>query len=322
MATDVGGFSAAAATEPLIATKRRRITVGSPAIAEEIDRFLADLEREGAAPKTRASYRSDLTAFARWFEASTGEACAAAAVTRTDVRDHKAALLTIEDRKPATVNRRLAALRRFFAWAKAARLVAEPPTEGVRGVDTPKQAPKSLAKRDVDRLLRAAERAGDARDLAVLAVLRHTGVRVGELCARKPGDVVIGERKGTLTVRSGKGGTYREVPLNADARHAIAAYLAVRRSSAGAALFLGHRGAPLGPQGVEDLVAKYARRAGIDGVTPHTLRHSFARQLLDAGASLVDVAALLGHQKLETTAVYTQPHPRDLERAVERLTAG
>jgi integrase/recombinase XerC len=56
-------------------------------------------------------------------------------------------------------------------------------------------------------------------------------------------------------------------------------------------------------------------------VTPHTLRHTFARRLLDEGASLVDVAALLGHEKIETTAVYTQPHPRDLERAVERLAA-
>src|SRR5581483_7516018 len=188
------------------------------------------------------SYRSDLLAFARWFAASTGEACAAAAVTRTDVRDHKAALLTIEGRKPATANRRLAALRRFFAWAKAQRLVQELPTEGVRGVNTPKQAPKSLPKRDVDRLIRAAERAGHKRDLAVLAVLRHTGIRVGELCTLTLGDVAIFERKGTLTVRAGKGGTYRQVPLNADARRALAAYLDVRRASAADALFLGNRG--------------------------------------------------------------------------------
>ena len=57
-------------------------------------------------------------------------------------------------------------------------------------------------------------------------------------------------------------------------------------------------------------------------MTPHTLRHTFARRLLDEGASLVDVAAQLGHEKIETTAIYTQPHPRDLERAVERLAAG
>jgi integrase/recombinase XerC len=305
-----------------IVDKRGRITVGSPAIGPEIDRFLDDLAREGAAPKTLASYRSDLAAFARWFQQSTGEVFGAAAVTPTDLRDHRAAMLTLGGRKPATVNRRLAALRRFFRWAKATKLVGDLPTEGIRGVNTPKTAPKSLPKREVDRLLRAVERDGNMRDLAILAVLRHTGIRVGELCALRPGDVAISERKGTLRVRSGKGGTYREVPLNADARRAIAAYLAVRRASASDALLLGASGEPLGPQGVADLVAKYARRAGLDGVTPHTLRHSFARQLLDAGASLVDVAALLGHAKLETTAIYTQPHPRDLERAVERLATG
>src|SRR5262249_38296089 len=142
--------SVTAAAGSVIGCERGRITVGSPAIAQELDRFLADLDREGAAPKTLRSYRSDLLAFARWFEESTGEACAAAAVTPTDVRDHKAALLTIEHRAPATVNRRLAALRRFFAWGKAQNLVAEVPTEGVRGVNTPKQAPRSLPRREVD----------------------------------------------------------------------------------------------------------------------------------------------------------------------------
>ena len=189
-------------------------------------------------------------------------------------------------------------------------------------MNSPKQAPKSLPKREVDRLVRQAERAGGKRDPAVLEVLRHTGVRVGELCALRLGDVVIGERKGTLTVRSGKGGKYRRVPLNADARRALTAYLAVRPAAADDRLFRGTGGRPLGPQGVADLVAKHARRAGLEDVTPHTLRHTFARRLLDEGASLVDVAALLGHEKLETTAVYTQPHPRDLERAVERLAAG
>jgi site-specific recombinase XerD len=275
--------------------------VGSPAIARELTGFLADLAREGAAPKTLRSYRSDLAHFAGWFAESAGEAFAPAAVTPTDVRDYRAALLTVANRAPATVNRRLAALRRFFRWAKAQKLVAELPTEGVRGVNTPKKAPKSLAKREVDRLVRHAERAGRVpsgrRDLAVLELLRHTGLRVGELCALRLGDVAIGERKGVLTVRSGKGGKYRQVPLNADARRALTAYLAVRPTSAEERLFLGAGARPLGPQGVADLVAKHARRAGLDDVTPHTLRHTFARRLLDEGASLVDVAALLGHEK-------------------------
>ena len=64
---------------------------------------------------------------------------------------------------------------------------------------------------------------------------------------------------------------------------------------------------------------KYARQAGLEDVSPHTLRHSFAKQLLDEGVDLVTVSALLGHERLETTAIYTQPGPRDLERAVQKL---
>jgi site-specific recombinase XerD len=88
--------------------------VGSPAIGHELGAFLADLAREGAAPKTLASYRTDLAHFVRWFAASTDEAFAPAAVTPTDLRDYRAHLLTVANRAPATVNRRLAALRRFF----------------------------------------------------------------------------------------------------------------------------------------------------------------------------------------------------------------
>ena len=86
----------------------------------------------------------------------------------------------------------------------------------------------------------------------------------------------------------------------------------------GRSKFLGQRG-PLTYKGVERLVAKYARIAGLDDVTPHTIRHSFAKHLLESGADLVTVQNLLGHARLQTTAIYTQPGPQDLERAVTRL---
>jgi len=79
------------------------------------------------------------------------------------------------------------------------------------------------------------------------------------------------------------------------------------------------RGTGVGSRAVELLVTKYARLAGLEGVTPHTLRHSFGKHALDAGADLVSVAALLGHERLETTAIYTTPSQRDLERVVEKL---
>jgi integrase/recombinase XerC len=119
--------------------------VGSPAIAQELTAFLADLGREEVAPKTLTSYRTDLAHFAGWFAASTGEVFAPAAVTPTDVRDYRAALLTVEGRAPATVNRRLAALRRFFRWAKAQKLVTELPTDRARRAGWRAPAPAASA---------------------------------------------------------------------------------------------------------------------------------------------------------------------------------
>lgn len=286
---------------------------------EDLHAFLADLERQEAARKTVVNYRSDLLGFARWLKDSTGEEFSAAAITPTDVRDYKSFLQTTQRCTPATINRRLAALRKFFQWATGTGRVSENPTTRVKGVKSVPGGPKSLEKRDVDRLLRTVERGGSKRNLAIVQVLRHTGIRVGELCALRLGDIAITERKGSLTVRSGKGSKYRVVPLNNDARKAVSDYLEVRPKIKDDHLFIGQRGGPLQPQGVELLVKRYGKQAGLEDVTPHVLRHSFARHALAAGVDLVAVATLLGHQRLETTAVYTRPSPRDLEQAVARL---
>lgn len=285
---------------------------------QDLTAWSAELERLDVSPRTRAAYLSDLAGFARWFESTNGESFAVRAVTRTDIRDYRSHGQTVEAAKPATVNRRLAALRKFLSWSHASGLVAENVASGVHDVPAVPLAPKSLDKRDVDRLLRVVERSGNKRDLAIVTLLRHSGVRVGELTALRLGDVVISERKGLLTVRSGKGGKARQIPLNVDARKAIADYLAVRPSVADDRLFVGQRKEGLRSQGVELALRKYARVAGVEA-TPHTLRHSFARHSLDAGVDLVTVAALLGHERLQTTARYTQPSARDLAMAVDRL---
>jgi integrase/recombinase XerD len=287
----------------------------------QIDEFLAGLALEEAAEKTIANYSSDLSLFARWFRDTTGEGFSAHAVTPTDLRDYRSFLQTTKQAAPATINRHLAALKRFFRFALARGWVREDPTAVVKGVRQDQVAPKALAKKDVDRLLRQVERAGPKRDLAIIAVLRHTGLRVSELTALRLGDVAVSERKGELIVRSGKGGKYRAVPLNLDVRRALTNYLVVRPHTVDTHLFVGQQGTGLTPRSVEKLVAKYARLAGLQDVTPHTLRHTFGKHALDAGADLVTVSRLLGHQRLETTAIYTTPSAADLESAVSRLEA-
>src|SRR3954451_8720368 len=284
-----------------------------------VSRFLQDLERQETSPQTRRAYQLDLFHFAAWFARTVGERFSPEAVTPTDVRDYRSYLINVEQRQPATVNRRLAALRRFFQWAKAMGLAKELPTEDVKGVASAPRAPHWLEKRDVDRLIRTVERHGNTRDLAIVLTLRHTGIRVSELSSLTLGDVETSERKGSLTVRSGKGSKFRILPLNVDARQIITAYLKVRSTVSTDRLFVGQRGQGVGSRAVELLVTKYGRLAGLEDVTPHTLRHSFGKHALDAGADLVSVSALLGHQRLETTAIYTTPSQRDLEQVVEKL---
>ena len=109
--------------------------------------------------------------------------------------------------------------------------------------------------------------------------------------------------------------------MNVEARRALSDYLEVRPVIASDRVFVGRRG-PLTEDGVRKLVAKYARRAELEGVTPHVLRHSFGKQALDTGVDLVTVATLLGHERLETTAIYTRPSKMDLEAAVAKLENG
>src|SRR4051812_28196059 len=121
-------------------------------MTEELTVFIGELGRREAAANTVASYRQDLQLFAHWFDATNGETFSAAAVTPTDIRDYRAYLQNVERRAPATINRKLASLRAFFRWAHGTRLIAEPPTEVVKGVQGEPAATRWLDKRQVDRL--------------------------------------------------------------------------------------------------------------------------------------------------------------------------
>ena len=144
-----------------------------------------------------------------------------------------------------------------------------------------------------------------------------TGLRVSELAALTVADLEISERKGVLHVRQGKGTKARDIPLDNQTRQAMAAYLELRQEDGSGRVFVGQRG-PLNSPGIQYLVAKYAYQAQLADCTVHTLRHTFAKNLVDAGTPLDQVATLLGHESLDTTRIYTKPSQQDLERAVRR----
>jgi len=296
-----------------------------------LDNFAAHLRERDRAPATVRRYCQEIERFAVWFEQTNGQALTPAALTMPDVRDYREHGQAVAKAKPGTINARLAAIRAYAAWLVETGQLHTNPAEHVKLIAEQPVGPKALDRRQLAALERELERSLHAatspaarfmrtRDHAIVLLLANSGLRVGELCALQVPDVVIGERSGSVTVRRGKGNKVRSVPLNVEARRPLHAWELQRLSMEHCTetLFCDRQGLPLRAGGVQRLLKEYGRRAGIE-VTPHILRHTFAKSLADAGVRAEEIAALLGHSKLETTRRYTQPNGNDLAAAVERL---
>jgi len=238
--------------------------------------------------------------------------------------------------RPATVNLEIDAVRQFFRWAHASGLASTDPSERLKHVPPDaRMAPKWLSRQEQHRLLREVQkevqaantderRSRAARGGALVALMLHAGLRVSEVCALDMADIEISERKGTVTVRQGKGGKRREVPLNLDAREAIQAWISFRGGAEGP-LFPDGKGGRIVPRTAQATVSRLGAGAGLH-VTAHQLRHTFCHELVErGGVSLDKVALLAGHTtasglpRLETTVRYTLPSAGELVEAVESI---
>lgn len=298
-----------------------------------LDEFQAYLLAEDRSPVTITGYLGDVRLFAKWYEEHYREALTPEALTNEAVRGYKQYLLD-QAAKPKTINRRLAALAAHAHWLEQAGYLRNTrnPVQGVKAVRETALAPKWLDKKQRSALLRAVEKeVEDAvrryprlrlmylRDAAIVKLILFAGLRVGEIVQLRTSDVVLDERKGSLVVREGKGTKRREIPLNAKARKALLEYLRMRPDVEKDELFLGQRNEGVQSKTIQRAVQRFAKKAGLKNVTPHTLRHSFAKALIDAGVSLEKVATLLGHGNLNTTRIYTTPGEEDLEDAVGKI---
>jgi len=281
--------------------------------------FTEHLRKQDRADKTIQGYISDLQSFTEWFRQRNGEILTDGNLTSTDVREYRQWLVR-RGAAPSTINRHLATLRIFSHWLNI--------SIDVKGVEEQNLAPRWLDRKEQAALVRETEktinsaRTGSGkiqglRDRAVIVLLLNSGLRISELCNLSMKDIELSDRKGKVTIRQGKGNKKREVPLNATAREALQAWIKVRAN--GDAIFEGKRGHRLSPSGAYRRLAELARRANVKELSPHTLRHTFAKNLVDAGVGLERVATLLGHSNLNTTRIYTTPDARDLENAVAKL---
>ena len=295
--------------------------------------FGAYLLAQDRSPVTVNGYLNDVSLVARWYQQRYDELLTPGALTRDVVRAYRQHLLD-EQAKPKTINRRLASLAAYAHWLEMAGY-SEPlqnPVQGVKGIHQVELAPRWLDRKERSALLRSIEKEVETavrryprlrltylRDAAIVNLILFTGLRVSEVVALRMNDVTLDERKGSVTVREGKGVKRREIPLNARARRPLQDYLRVRPPVTTDAFFVGQRDEGVQSKTVQRAVERFALPAGLLKVSPHTLRHSFAKSLVDSGASLEKVAALLGHSDLNTTRIYTTPGKKDLEDAVEKL---
>ncbi len=272
-------------------------------------------------PRTVEAYCSDVAGFAGWVERLGVHE--PADVGRSEVRRYVAHLTTRRYAR-RSIARKVAALRRYAAWAVRSGRMPADPTVGVQigGIDG--RLPRVLDQRDLVAILEppADEHEPEwrrRRDDAVLELLYGSGVRVSELCALDAG--AVDPDRDTITVM-GKGSKERRVPTTLAARDALRSWLAVRHEAvdpaAGSPLFANERGRRLTPRDVRRILD---RRSPVP-THPHALRHTFATHLLDGGADLRSVQELLGHADVATTqrythvsrerlrSVYRESHPR------------
>ena len=277
---------------------------------EAIDEFVTALASgRKSSPNTLGAYRTDLRQLSDF-------------LTRRGVRhwqETTPALITdfvlhLRECKYATTSiaRKVAALKSFFQHLRAANLIDTDPSAALQAPRVAKEFPHALEPDEVARLFQTVQSAAGIgqRDLAMLHAIYSTGMRVTELISLNLHHVDLA-RGHVRCVSTNAARKERLLPLSLEAQKTLAAYIdgnrrALLRDVDEPALFLNHHGQRLTRQGFWLIIKGYARAAGIADITPHTLRHSFALDMLGRGMELRSVQELLGHANISTTHIYRQ----------------
>lgn len=275
---------------------------------DPVAEYLQTLQMErGASRNTLAAYRRDLDAYAA-FAARAGRSVESA--DPTTLVAHLGALHR-RGLGGRSIARHLSALRGLYRFLLAEGVIRRDPTEHLDSPRPPRRLPRTLSTRDAASLVETPDttRPDGLRDRAMLELLYACGLRASEVIAVRVDDVNL---DGGYLTATGKGSRQRLVPMGAHAVIWVRRYLAdgrprlVRRGQP-VALFLNRAGRALSRQSVWLLIKRSARAAGVPtrAVSPHTMRHSFASHLLEGGADLRSVQAMLGHADISTTQIYT-----------------
>lgn len=278
--------------------------------------YLNSLPAQGKSPQTVRTYAVQLNKFTAW-RIMNGYGNDPKDITAVEVAEYRN-YLQEQGRLPNTVNTALASVEAFCRWMADEGHIQYNPARKVKRAAQVVEPPKWLTKSERARLIRAAEKEKDIRNTAIILTLLHAGLRASELCGLEHDDVLISDRKGSI-VAHGKGNKRRVVPIEKDLRYWLGKYM-TERHVAGEWLFPSQRGEHLTYAGLYELCQTMGKKAGIDGLTPHMLRHTFGHELAVRGVPIQTIAVLMGHEQLEHTMIYIKPGSEELQSAVDKLS--
>jgi integrase/recombinase XerC len=265
--------------------------------------FLRALQGQNYSPKTLRAYGDDLHQFLAWVQNNRVDWDTPTRMSRADIEGFMQ-YLSAQRMSGVTRVRKLAAIRKLFAFMAEHKILAGNPAHTVKGARREEKEPNILYKEQYKALLY--EASDNIRDYAIIQTFLQTGIRLSELVNLRVDDVDFAHRM--LTVRQGKGKKDRQIPLVDEAVKALRNYLRYRNTEwieDDEIFFLAKNGTSLNVSTVKYIVAKYVKKAGIrKKVSVHTLRHTFGAHKADKHMSLATLQELMGHKKKETTLKY------------------
>ncbi|ODM28159.1 hypothetical protein A7W90_12250 [Clostridium sp. Bc-iso-3] len=287
-----------------------------------LDAFVDYLNKSDKSSGTISTYTANIIGFIKYYVESYGEEFIPENVIMMDLKDYRNYLLNIKRQKASTINNKIAALKEYFFFLKSNGIIKDNPAENMKKIRTNKPtAPKGFSDSDFRKIKRYVYRSQKNLWIVVFELLSKTGVRVSELINIRLADITINERSGNLRV-IGKNQKERNIPLHLDVRKAITAYMEVRdrMSISSDFLLISERKRPFTRSGIFKMLKRWENDTNIK-IHPHMFRHHFAIQILNTPKSDINtVQYLLGHESIESSAIYLKVRQEDLEKSINALT--
>lgn len=282
-----------------------------------LENYRTELEQNGKSKNTIATYTRNLSLFLDWLEDITQEPFNNI-ITEMDARQY-CEYLTREKLSLNSINSKMTSIKNYAEYLANNGYMPYIKVEQKKGKTDPQV--DILDKNELYKFLRFTIASGNKMNIAIVQLILNTGIRESELCSLDLQDINISERKGSLIIRSGKGGKSREIPLNKDARNALSDYINNARKSITDKVFIGQRGA-LTRNAIYKIINKIGMKSLGKNVYPHMLRHQcFTAMAKNPDVDLKTISELAGHSSVELTAkYYIHSSKEEKKNAVDNLS--